>query len=146
MPTAVLVDWNRGRTMNILSKFDGSYQLGEQDGRFYYVYQHRPESCGYCRKFAERNDPNEINYHVPWRVEIMKELTAETLRQALFVDATETFDFNTYDLCWGGGHDCQDYDDEFPCAGCVEEAEEALRLEREQMAEDERNESAPYGH
>jgi hypothetical protein len=122
--------------MNILSKFEGNYQLAEQDGHFYYVYVHRPESCGYCVKFAERNDPNEKNWHVPHRQEILKELTAEILRSALFADATETFDFKTYDMRWDGGHVCDEYGWN-GCEACLEEHAEGLRLERELEAEQE---------
>ena len=116
--------------MNILSKFEGNYQLAEQDGRFYYIYNHRPELCGYCVKRAERNDPNERNWHANRHPEILKELTAETLHNALFADATETFDFKTYDLRYGGGHVCDEYGWN-GCEACLEEHAEGLRLERE---------------
>jgi hypothetical protein len=129
--------------MNILSKFEGCYQLAERDGHFYYVYIHRPELCGYCVKRAERNDPNETNWHADERPQILKELTAESLHVALFADLTETLDFKTYDMRYGVGHTC----DEFGwngCEECKEEFCEANRLERELQAEEERNENAPY--
>jgi hypothetical protein len=114
--------------MNILSKFEGNYQLAEQDGRFYYVYVHRPETCGYCIKLAERNDPNEINWHAgrASRQEILKELTAETLHTAIFADATETLDFKNYDLRYLFSDDAE----------MEEYCEESQRLAAEQETDD----------
>jgi hypothetical protein len=126
--------------MNILSKFPSSYQIAEQDGRFYFVYLHRPELCCYCIKRAERNDPDEFDWHSTrtMRPEILKELTAETLWVALFADATETLDFNPYDMRYDG-HVCDEYGLN-GCNACMEEYCEGQRQEREFEAEQGANE------
>jgi hypothetical protein len=108
--------------MTIITKFPEHLQIGEQDGRFYIVGISRYDQS----------------------IDILLELTTETLWGAMRnLDNTEAMDFKVYDLRYGIGHTCDEFDWN-GCKACSEEYCGDCGLERELLAAEEANEKSEY--